>query len=79
MINPLSIFTCIECGKQYDIREVRYRCECGDLLEVLHDLENKFNSLVGDKFDDSQKNQIKDTIFDCEELTAGEFMQSLNV
>jgi 2-methylcitrate dehydratase len=46
---------------------------------TMNDLENKFNSLVGDKFDDSKKNQIKDTIFDCEELTAGEFMQSLNV
>jgi 2-methylcitrate dehydratase len=46
---------------------------------TMDDLENKFNSLVGDKFDDSKKNQLKDTIFDCEELTAGEFMQSLNV
>jgi len=46
---------------------------------TMDDLENKFNSLVGDKFDDFKKNQLKDTIFDCEELTAGEFMQSLNV
>ena len=46
---------------------------------TMNDLENKFNSLVGAKFDDSKKNKIKDTIFDCEELTAGEFMQSLNV
>ncbi len=39
MTIPLSIFTCIECGKQYDIREIRYRCDCGDLLEVMHDLD----------------------------------------
>ena len=39
MTTPLSIFTCIECGKQYEIREIRYRCDCGDLLEVIHDLD----------------------------------------
>ena len=39
MTAPLSIFTCIECSKQYDIREIRYRCDCGDLLEVIHDLD----------------------------------------
>jgi len=32
---------CIECGKEYPIDEVRYRCDCGDLLEVVHD----FNGL----------------------------------
>ena len=39
MTIPLSIFTCIECGRKYDIREIRYRCDCGDLLEVIHDLD----------------------------------------
>ena len=38
MSTQLSIFTCIKCDKKYDIREVRYRCDCGDLLEVIHDL-----------------------------------------
>ncbi|MDK2853158.1 MAG: threonine synthase [Thermococcaceae archaeon] len=40
------ILRCIECGKEYDPKEVRYRCECGGLLEVLVDLdkaENVFN------------------------------------
>ena len=34
----LSIFKCIYCNKEYDIQEIRYRCKCGDLLEVIHDL-----------------------------------------
>ena len=34
----LSVFKCISCYKEYDIQEIRYRCECGNLLEVLHDL-----------------------------------------
>lgn len=38
MSTPHSIFTCIECDNQYDIREIRYRCDCGDLLEVEHNL-----------------------------------------
>ena len=35
----LSVFKCISCYKEYDIQEIRYRCECGNLLEVLHDLK----------------------------------------
>jgi len=35
----LSVFKCISCYKEYDIQEIRYRCACGELLEVLHDLE----------------------------------------
>ncbi len=37
---------CIECGREYSEDEVRYRCDCGDLLEVVIDLdkvENVFN------------------------------------
>jgi len=29
---------CIECGQEYSIDKIRYRCDCGDLLEVIHDL-----------------------------------------
>ena len=43
------------------------------------DLENKFNSLAGDKFDASAKKQLKKTIFNCEEMNAVEFMETLNV
>lgn len=30
---------CIECGKHYDLFQVRYLCDCGGLLEVSHDLD----------------------------------------
>ncbi len=40
MLNePISQLHCISCGKSYDVNEVRYRCDCGDLLQVVHDLE----------------------------------------
>ena len=35
----LSIFKCIECDKEYNIREIRYQCDCGNLLEIIHDLD----------------------------------------
>ena len=34
-----SIFKCIDCGREYDVCEIRYRCDCGDLLEVIHVLD----------------------------------------
>ena len=45
---------------------------------TMDDLENKFNSLAGDKFDTAVKKQLKETIFHCEEMTASKFMESLN-
>jgi len=30
---------CIECGREYPLNEIRYRCDCGDLLEVVHNLD----------------------------------------
>jgi threonine synthase len=30
---------CIVCGKEYDIDDVRYTCECGGLLEITYDYE----------------------------------------
>jgi len=35
----ISHLECIGCGKQYDTRHGRPRCDCGDLLSVEHDLE----------------------------------------
>ena len=37
-MSTLSIFSCISCNLEFDIREIRYRCDCGELLEVIHDL-----------------------------------------
>lgn len=39
MSDPISILHCIGCGDEYDVNEVRFRCDCGDLLEVVHDLK----------------------------------------
>ena len=46
---------------------------------TMDDLENKFNSLAGDKFDDAAKSTLKENIFDCENKSAEEFMNDLNV
>jgi threonine synthase len=39
MTAGLSWLHCIVCGKSYDTLEVRYLCDCGGLLEVVHNLE----------------------------------------
>jgi len=43
---------CIECGKEYPINEARYRCDCGDLLEVVHPLEALKKKLSRKLFDE---------------------------
>src|SRR5437867_3397982 len=32
------VFRCIVCGTRRPLTEIVYRCECGGLLEVVHDL-----------------------------------------
>ncbi|HPM78608.1 MAG TPA: threonine synthase [bacterium] len=39
MSEKISVLQCIRCGATYEATEVRYRCTCGDLLAVAHDLE----------------------------------------
>jgi len=39
VVNTMAILKCIACGKTYEITDLRYRCDCGELLEVEHDLE----------------------------------------
>lgn len=34
----MSVLRCIKCSKEYPLDKIRYRCDCGDLLEVSHDL-----------------------------------------
>ncbi len=46
---------------------------------TMDDLENKFNSLVAEKFDSNQKNKLKENIFNCENMSASEFMENLNI
>ncbi|WP_457754733.1 threonine synthase [Thermococcus sp.] len=38
---------CIECGKEYSEDEVRYRCDCGGLLEAVIDLDKVENVFDG--------------------------------
>ena len=46
---------------------------------TMEDLENKFNSLAGDKFDAQAKDRIRENIFSCDNMSATEFMNKLNV
>jgi len=39
-MSAISIYKCINCGQTYNINDLRYVCECGDLLEVHHDLKS---------------------------------------
>ena len=32
-----AVLKCISCGKEYDENEVRYNCNCGDILDVVYD------------------------------------------
>ncbi|PIN85857.1 threonine synthase [Candidatus Woesearchaeota archaeon CG10_big_fil_rev_8_21_14_0_10_44_13] len=36
-MNIISKFRCISCGREYNIKDMIFRCACGDLLEVIHD------------------------------------------
>ncbi len=33
-----AVLRCMECGTEYPLDEMRYRCDCGGLLDVAHDL-----------------------------------------
>ena len=57
----LSIFKCISCSQEYDITEKRYRCSCGDLLEVIHDLKSSISNPM--KWKKKLTNDIKKIAF----------------
>ena len=75
---PSKVLVSTNDGREY---EEYLEYPKGDPREPMsmNDLENKFNSLAGDKFDSNQKSQIKEYIFDCEDMSAGEFMENLNI
>ena len=60
-MSGLSIFNCITCGRIYEIQEIRYRCECGDLLEVIHDFSTSIPNV--EKWKCSMDNKIGETAF----------------
>jgi threonine synthase len=41
MNNPSWNLVCTECKKNYPGLELRYRCECGSTLDVVHDFEER--------------------------------------
>ena len=43
---------CIECKREYPISDIRYRCECGDLLEVVHELNRAQAHVLRKRFDE---------------------------
>lgn len=46
---------------------------------TIEDIENKFNALSKKLLTKDKQNKIKDTIFNCEKITAQEFMKQLTV
>ena len=46
---------------------------------TIDDLENKFNSLSGDKFNENELTALKELIFNCENFTVRDFMSQLVV
>ena len=44
---------------------------------TMEDLENKFNSLASDKFNDSELLELKELVFNCDEHSARNFMNKL--
>ncbi|MCX5970174.1 MAG: pyridoxal-phosphate dependent enzyme, partial [Coprothermobacterota bacterium] len=47
-----TILRCIKCGSAYPENEVRYDCDCGGLLDVVHDLRARRGELSPALFDD---------------------------
>ena len=50
MKNAWSL-VCAVCGSEYHGSTVRYRCDCGGVLDVRHDFENRLESLDFSHFD----------------------------
>ncbi len=50
----VTCLRCIKCKNEYDITEKIYRCECGSLLDVIHDTE-KLRETVSFKLFDGRK------------------------
>jgi len=73
---PSKVVITIKDGKQYS-EYLEY--PKGDPREpmTIEDLENKFNSLASDKFNDSELLGLKELIFNCDEYSARNFMNKL--
>ena len=45
------ILRCIKCAKEYSVNKVRYECDCGALLDVIHDIEEIKEKVTKKLFD----------------------------
>jgi threonine synthase len=43
MLMHVKYLQCVRCGRKYPKEEIRYRCDCGDSIEIVYD----YNELVG--------------------------------
>lgn len=75
---PSRVVVTTKDGKQY---EEYMEYPKGDPRESMtrEDLRNKFNSLAADHFIQSELTQLEELIFNCEELSARDFMSQLVV
>ena len=75
---PSRVVVSTNAGKEYS-EYLEY--PKGDPREpmTMVDLENKFNSLAAGLFDTEELSQLKDTIFNCETMSARDFMGQMVV
>ncbi len=73
---PSKVVISTKDGKQYS-EYLEY--PKGDPREpmTMEDLENKFNSLASDKFNESELLELKELILNCDEYSARDFMNKL--
>ena len=50
-MTPESELSCLACGRRYPASQVRYRCDCGETLEVVHDLDLLRQQVSRERFD----------------------------
>ena len=51
MTTAAMTLSCVDCDATWDAGDVRYRCDCGGTLDVVHDLERLRGSVSTDLFD----------------------------
>lgn len=66
-----SVLQCINpvCSKKYNILEIRYACDCGELLEVVHDFEfhswKEWREIFGRNLNGPAFLRFKDILLSC--------------
>ncbi len=53
------LFRCVDCGKEYDALDLRYRCDCGGTLDVIHNLEALKKLSLKEKFEERWRSRQK--------------------